>query len=417
MHRPVMTEQDRTARVLYITYDGLTDPLGRSQVLPYLSGLAEFGHRITVLSCEKPERMVRDGAQIRKLCDEAGIAWHPLEYHKRPRVLSSAMDAAALQRAALALHRRVRFDLVHCRSYIPARAGLALRRRFGVKLLFDMRGFWPDEKVEGNNWNLANPLYQAVYRYFKGLESRLLRGADHIVSLTDAGKVQLLTRPELAIDPPPITVIPCCVDFTHFPLADSQARQMARDRLGLGAGEPVLAYLGSLGSWYMLDEMLDFFKVYESRNAGARFLFVTADAPEPIRTAARARGVDTNQLIIRPATRDEVPKMLAAADLGIFFIKPVFSKTASSPTKMGEMLALGLPIVTNAGVGDVAAMVADMDCGVAVNGFDEASYAAALDHIQSLTGTPEQRRERALPWFDVQLGIERYDRAYRDLLG
>src|SRR4051794_20204501 len=43
--------------VLYITYDGLTDPLGRSQVLPYLTGLAERGHRITVLSCEKPERM------------------------------------------------------------------------------------------------------------------------------------------------------------------------------------------------------------------------------------------------------------------------------------------------------------------------------------------------------------------------
>ena len=78
--------------------------------------------------------------------------------------------------------------MVHCRSYIPARVGLALKRRFGVRFLFDMRGFWPDEKVEGNNWNLANPLYAAVYRYFKRLESRLLRGADHIVSLTEAGQ-------------------------------------------------------------------------------------------------------------------------------------------------------------------------------------------------------------------------------------
>src|SRR4051812_24141445 len=253
-------------RILYITYDGLTDPLGRSQVLPYLVGLAAHGHRITILSCEKPERMDKDGQQIRKLCDAAGIRWHPLRYHKSPPVLSSAIDAALLKRAAVELHRANRFEIVHCRSYIPASAGLNLKSRFGVKFLFDMRGFWPDEKVEGNNWNLANPLYRLVYRHFKRLESRLLRGADHIISLTQAGKDQLLTRPELADDPAPVTVIPCCVDFDHFPLARATSRETARKRLGIGDDESVLLYLGSLGSWYMLDEMLDFFRAYAARH-------------------------------------------------------------------------------------------------------------------------------------------------------
>ncbi|HXC74444.1 MAG TPA: hypothetical protein VN640_07175, partial [Sphingomicrobium sp.] len=73
-----------TARVLYITYDGLTDPLGQSQVLPYLAGLAGLGHRITVLSCEKPQRMAQDGDRIRRQCAAAGIGWTPLAYHKRP---------------------------------------------------------------------------------------------------------------------------------------------------------------------------------------------------------------------------------------------------------------------------------------------------------------------------------------------
>ena len=128
-----------TARVLYITYDGLTDPLGQSQVLPYLAGLAAVGHRITVLSCEKPGRMAQDGNRMRRQCEAAGIGWTPLAYHKRPPILSSALDAAALQRAALRLHREQSFDIVHCRSYIPARAGLALKQRFGVKLLFTTR--------------------------------------------------------------------------------------------------------------------------------------------------------------------------------------------------------------------------------------------------------------------------------------
>lgn len=406
----------RGARVLYITYDGLTDPLGRSQVLPYLTGLAELGHEITILSCEKPERMDRDGERIRKLCADAGLNWNPLKYHKKPPILSSALDAAALQRAAISLHRARPFDIVHCRSYIPARAGLALKRRFGVRFLFDMRGFWPDEKVEGNSWNLANPLYAAVYRYFKRLESRLLRGADSIVSLTQAGKAQLLTRPEFARADERITVIPCCVDFDHFPLATAEARQTARERLGIAANVSVLLYLGSLGSWYMLDEMLDFFRVYASRHPDACLLFVTPDDPQPIREAAAARDVDPDRLTILAASREEVPGLMAAADLGIFFIKPVFSKTASSPTKMGEMLAVGLPIVANKGVGDVERMIDDMQCGVAIGEFTPQSYSRAIARTEELKGSPEERRDRALTWFDVKLGIERYDQVYRQLL-
>ena len=407
----------RAARVLYVTYDGLTDPLGRSQVLPYLTGLAELGHEITILSCEKPERMDKDGGQIRKLCADAGLSWHPLHYHKQPPVLSSALDAAALERTAVRLHRERSFDVVHCRSYIPARAGLGLKRRFGVRFLFDMRGFWPDEKVEGNNWNLANPLYAAVYHYFKRLESRLLRGADAIVSLTAAGKAQLLTRAELPGADERITVIPCCVDFDHFPLADSASRKAARKHLGIAADAPVLLYLGSLGSWYMLDEMLDFFAVYAARKPEARFLFITPDAPQPIRAAAVARGVAADRLTILGASRDEVPGLMAAADLGLFFIKPVFSKTASSPTKMGEMLAVGLPIVANAGVGDVEQMVNDIGCGVAIGEFTPERYGEALAQIEALTSSPTERRDRALPWFDVKLGIEHYDEIYRALAG
>jgi len=128
-------------RILYISYDGLADPLGRSQILPYLSRLSERGHRITILSCEKPYRMDTDEKEIRKLCDRARIAWHPLPYHKNPPILSSIFDAAALRRTAFRLHRKDVFDVVHCRSYIPASVGLALKRRFGTKLLFDMRGF------------------------------------------------------------------------------------------------------------------------------------------------------------------------------------------------------------------------------------------------------------------------------------
>jgi len=79
---------------------------------------------------------------------------------------------------------------------------------------------------------------------------------------------------------------------------------------------------------------------------------------------------------------------------------------------MGEMLAVGLPIVANSGVGDVGQMINDIASGVAIHDFTAQGYDQAITQIETLGGTPEERRERALPWFDVKLGIERYDRIY-----
>ncbi|HEV2079648.1 MAG TPA: glycosyltransferase [Allosphingosinicella sp.] len=402
-------------RVLYISYDGITDPLGRSQVLPYLTGLSRLGHRITILSCEKPEREAKDGARIGELCEAASIEWHPIRYHKKPPVLSSAYDAAVLRRTAVKLHKERRFDTVHCRSYIPGIAGMHLKRKFGVRFLFDMRGFWPDEKVEGNSWRLSHPVFRGVYAWFKKLEAELLISADHIISLTHEGKRQLATRPQFQPSGPEITVIPCCVDFGHFPLLDAAHRQAPREALGIAREATVLAYLGSLGAWYMLDEMLDLFRVMLERDPTAVFLFVTHDAPGGIRAAARARGIPEERIVVRPASREEVPVFMAAADIGIFFIQPVFSKKASSPTKMGEMLALGLPLLTNAGVGDVGEIVRNTGCGVAIERFDDVAYAAALDAVEAMEPAPAAQREKALPWFDVEIGIARYDQVYRSL--
>jgi glycosyltransferase involved in cell wall biosynthesis len=404
------------AKVIYLSYDGLTDPLGRSQILPYLIGLSKRGHQIAIISCEKPQRLARDGELIRRICDKAGLAWHPLAYHKRPPVLSSVFDAAALERAAAILHGKMRADIVHCRSYIPARAGLRLKEKFGVRFLFDMRGFWPDEKVEGDSWDLRNPIYALVYHYFKRLESRLLRGADHVVSLTHAGRENLLARAEIANGPASTSVIPCCVDFDHFQTQTHESRQSGRTLLGIAQDESVIGYLGSLGSCYMLGEMLDFFKVYSARHRRARFLIVTMDDPQAIRRAATERHIDFDSLRIVPASREEVPGLLAAADLGIFFIRPGFSKTASCPTKMGEMLAVGLPIVGNWGIGDVGRMIEEIGAGAAIRDFTSRAYGAAIDQIENLTTCTTVRRERALPWFDLELGIDRYDGIYRDLL-
>ena len=244
---PLNQEGPCRARVLYLSYDGMCDPLGGSQVLPYLTGLANLGHRITLVSFEKPERSAEERAQVAHTCAEAGIDWYPLPYHKRPPLLSSMYDVRQMRRAAERLHRAEHFDLVHCRSYLPALVGLHMKHRYGLPFVFDMRGFWPDERVDGGIWDLSNPIYRTVYRYFKKRETDFLAEAEHIISLTEEGKSVLLEHNAVSRR---VTVIPCCVDFAAFAPVNDSDRAAARALLGIAGSAKVISYLGSFGSWY-----------------------------------------------------------------------------------------------------------------------------------------------------------------------
>lgn len=399
------------ANILYVTYDGLTDPLGRSQVLPYLQGCAGIGHRITILSFEKPDRFRTSGDVVSQLCKDAGIEWHHLLYHKQPPIVSTLYDMHKLTRTALALQVERKFDLVHCRSYIPAVAGLKLKRRHGVPLLFDMRGFWPEEKTEGGSWNLQNPLYRWVYTYFKAQESALLRESNHIVSLTEAAKVQLLSRPECEGRTSHISVIPCCVDFDHFPMAE-QLRSDARTRLGIEPATRVLGYLGSLGGNYLLKEMLEFFKIYSRHYPSAKFLLVTLEEPKNIRAAAQDCKIDLSRIVISAATREQVPATIAAIDAGIAFKRSSFSALACSPTKLGEMLGMGIPVIANCGVGDVEKVIDETGGGIIVRAFDDQSYDSAIHHLEALNPQPMATSQSARALFGLERGVLAYHSIY-----
>lgn len=403
------------SNALYLSYDGMCDPLGASQVLPYLTGLARRGHRITLISFEKPERTAEERAAVGHNCAEAGIAWHPLPYHKRPPLVSSIYDVWRMRRLAFRLHRDRHFDLVHCRSDLPALVGLAMKRRFGLPFVFDMRGFWADERREAGAWKDSNPLFHAVYRYFKRRERDFWAEADQIVSLTHEAAAVLETERSPGARVAPVTVIPCCVDFRVFPAIDDAARSRARAKLGIGPNEHVLAYIGSLGGNYMLGEMLGLFRVYRQRYGSAKFLFVTQVRERTIRDVVNERGLDQGDIVVRPAHRDEVAGLVAAADLGIAFKQPSFSAKACSPTKLGEMLALELPVVVNDGVGDVAKVVDDCGAGVVVSGFGEDEYRRALDALDNLKPDMERWRSRARHWFDLDAAIDRYDSIYLSL--
>ncbi len=404
--------------VLYISYDGMTDPLGQSQVIPYLEGLSKAGYQFTLLSFEKPERYETLSHEIAAQLKSSGIEWVPLSYTKRPPILSTLWDLYKMKRKAFALHRKKGFGIVHCRSYISSFVGLALKRNQGLKFIFDMRGFYADERVDGKIWNLSNPLFKFIFGYFKKKEQQFLSGADGVISLTHKGKDIIHSWKEIENQPIPIEVIPCCADLELFSPAriNSNKQQELQRKFGLTGKEFVLSYLGSIGTWYMLDEMLDFFNCLLKKSPAAKFLFITNDSTAPILKKAAAKGIEETAFIFYSAKRQEVAAYLALSNYAIFFIQPLFSKAGSSPTKQGEIMGMQIPIVCNSGVGDVDMIVEDTNSGIVIEDFTAQSYNSAIDEMLSQKREIGGIREGAFKYYSLKNGIEKYISVYQKVL-
>lgn len=394
----------------------MTDQLGQSQVLPYLCELQKAGYTYHLISCEKPERYEKYKGIIEEICSRNNIHWHPIPYTKKPPVLSTVKDVRAIRKKAVSLHETLSFSLVHCRGYISSIIGLEMKRKKNVPFLFDMRGLWADEKVDAGSWNLKNPLYKMVYRFFKKKETQFLQEADYTISLTEAARNEISSWkhvPQLA----PIEVIPCCADLKHFdPSAVTDAaKDQMRTELGIRKDSTVLTYLGSIGSWYMLDEMLDFFLVYRQAYPEASFLFITGDQHDLIRRKAAERNIPSDRLVIRPAQRKEVPVLVSLGMHSVFFIRPTYSKISSSPTKQAELMGMGVPVICNARVGDTGPVVKKYGAGIVIDDFNTQAYQTAISELKQAHFEGSSIRNGAFDYFSLDQGVKRYLQIYQQV--
>jgi glycosyltransferase involved in cell wall biosynthesis len=397
----------------------MLDPLGQTQVLPYLKQLSEVGVEFTLLSFERAVAYTRAGRErCRQLQQELAphrIDWHWLPYHKTPSLPATAYDVFAGYRLARRLVRDRRIELVHARSHIPATIALRLKSRLGTKMIFDVRGLLADEYVDANHWRKDS----VPYRLTKNAERRALSAADGVVTLTQKIWDVIKDWESLRDRNVRHAVVPCCADLELFRF-DAAARVARRSELDM-EDRFVLVYSGSIDGWYLTEEMCDFFVTLRERNPNAFFLWLTNGNRERIKKLMTARGFATKDFSILSALPADVPSYLSAADAGLAFIKPCFSKQASSPTKYAEYLGCGLPLVINTGVGDSDAFIDDENVGVLVRKFDPEEYARAAAALEAMSSDVEQTRDRAREvaerLLDVRrVGRERYVELYEQVL-
>jgi len=282
-----------------------------------------------------------------------------------------------------------------------------------------MRGFWADEKIDGKIWNIRNPLYRLIFSHMKKLERSFFKEANGIISLTEKAIpiISQLSGSQKIRDK--ITVIPCCVDTDFFcreQINNTTIEQLIT-KLEIDKKNFILSYSGSLSTWYLPRQMLDFFRIFSHTVPNSTFLILTQEDPAPFIKMAEMSGIDCSMLRFYSASRNEMPALLSLSDLSIFFIKPAFSKIASSPTKLGEILSMGIPVLCNAGIGDTDQIVISSGTGLICEKMNEDEYTSIIPKILHLRSSLDKEtiRTKAIQYFSLEKGIDSYEKVYNTL--
>lgn len=391
---------------VFITYNGLLDPLGPSQILPYVERLAR-DRKMRIVSFERGERWSDAAASaMTERLRRQRIAWSVLRYRKRPSILAKTLDLWDGVRAVKAAIRDGA-GIMHARGYMPME--IALRASKKIPVLFDIRGLQGEEYLDAGIWTAKD----LRFKLLKRSEREFFRHAAAAVVLTKAIEPYVRDRFAEFGRQPPLEVIPSAVDLERFRF-DPKARAVTRASLGAG-DRVVFIYSGSLGTWYLAHEMARFVRTFRDvvRRDVLLFWQVNNDA-ELARRASEDAGLTALETRISGALPSEVPGQLAAADVGLALIKACFSKRSSSPTKYGEYLAVGLPVVMTREVGDSADLETE-GAGIALRApFDADEMRDACVRLASLLGRQrDEFRNVAVRKFDIEsVAMPAYRRLY-----
>ena len=395
------------AKVLYISYDGVLEPLGQSQVLNYLKILSSE-HDIYLLTFEKSTDLTSNNYQlVFDECKEHGIEWVHLDYHKS--LLGTYVDIIKGLLISTYICFKKKVNIIHSRSYLPSLIAFLLKKTIHTKFIFDMRGLWADEKVDSGVWDKTGFLYKIV----KSLEKVFLLNADKTISLTESGKKEILSFDYLRNKDINLSVIRTCTDLDLF-----KTNVLSEKKDGFFKNKFVLGYVGSVSLWYDFPRAILFFKYLLEIKENSVFYIINKGEHAEIKEMLNNHSLSEDSYIIESKTHSNVPLAMQRMDAGIFFLESYYSKVASAPTKLGEFLAMGLPCVTNKNIGDVDLILEGTPGGLVLNNFDTKTLEDSVKKLIELTENEhiaDSCRKIAKTYFSLKEGATIYSKLYKDL--
>jgi len=344
------------SETLYISIDGIMEPLGYSQVFKYLENLSK-DYQINLISFEKIHSLKDVDAltDMIKKCDQNNIIWYRLKYRNGFFGFGKLINIFNLFIWPIYINLKRKISIVHIRSYMPCLAIPLLKFFFKFNFIFDIRGFWADEKHDRLGWSKQS--YK--YKFFKILEKYLFKKADFIVTLTKQSKYIIANN--FKKKPSRIKVIPTCVDSEEICI-----QSFIRKSNNL-----VVGYLGSTDTAYDFNKFCFFLNQIKTLECGIELRVFTGQKTKAVKEALARNNLGDVKKQIRFIDRKDLAYELSQLDWLGFYLKENFSIKASMPTKIAEALSCGVPIICNPFNLDIEELIGSNNIGLIYNFTDE----------------------------------------------
>lgn len=390
--------------ILYLSYTGLLEPLGRSQILSYLSRLSKE-YSITLVTFEKIDDLSNklEVEALKSECLKFGIVWRPRLYHNRPRLLAKIWDLMLLFFDAVRFSSSEKVKLVHCRGYIPTIATWFSSKFTKKPYIFDMRALWVEEIIEGGRLKRKSNIHLVL----KKIEHAILIDASAIVSLTELA-IPFLKDSYSELGRSKFSVIPTCVDLEKFD-------EFYKVNNGITFGTMGTVINGRFRS----DWLFKLFSAQQQKNSDTKFKIVSKDSVDEIESLISKYDLTGSEFSLTSSRPQDIVANISDIDVAVVLFTPGTSTLGTSPTRIGEFLACGIPVIVNSGVGDTASIISEHNVGVVLENNDNDSIETALNSISNLLKDKKlsaRCKKTAKSIFSVEIGVSKYRTIYQELI-
>jgi len=351
----------------------------------------------------------------RRLVMLGGVPYHRLlPWHLAGQSDADPRNARRARQLAAALTSRLRPSVLHAASnFTNARVALALRERYGLPVVYEVRGFWEDTWLSRypDSDKLAD---SELYQRNRALETECMLAADLVVTLGEAMQQEIVAR---GVPAEKILIVPNAVSEEFLqPLPDAAN---LRAELGIKPDEYVVGEVTSLVPHEGIGTLLEATAILRGRGVPARALIV-GDGPErfALQRQAAESGLAEAAVFTGRVPAAQVRQFHALLDVFVVPRTPDRVCQLVTPLKPVEAMASGLCVVTSE-VKALTEIVKHEVTGMQTVPQDPVSLADSLEH---LLYSPDIRRklgDNAREWAATDRtwahNAERYRDAYARL--
>lgn len=343
-------------QVLMVGYGNADTPSSYTHRIKKIAHTLSDARLLSVFLWFSPFYRMRKSSQFDDLREKTTVIVRP----SLPLVAVQGVSPIGRQLCSVIVRRvatAYSVDTIHAET--PLCASLARYALPGRRLVVDLHGDVTAElRMNGaGNWKRA-----ISERDFEAT----LQDADTIIAASQALRDMCATR--LCRKDMPIFVVPCSTSIGQFALRNDE-RLNVRKKLGI-SDRHVLCYCGGTDVWQCIPETLRIVASIRRLDPRVFFLFMTSGNVKPFQNNLEAVGKENEDYLVLSLRPEEVPHYLPAADVGFLIRANNPVNAVSSPTKLAEYLAAGVPVITTCFAGDAASIIRDTGCGFVLDSIE-----------------------------------------------